>query len=368
MKTHLSEELRSEILYTITYWAGKTGLRAKKLTQWCDLPYQKYIRWRKRACSPVNPKKILPKSHWLLPDEIEAIVEFARKHPGHGYRYLTWLMTDEDVAYASASSIYRILKKHDLLQKKKGKPSSKGKGFRQPKRPHQHWHVDFSFFKIGSVFFYFIAVLDGYSRAILAWDLRLKMEERDAEIVIQAAKEAHPEATPRLISDRGSQFRGKDFQKFVCEIEATHVMTSPYYPQSNGKLERFHQTLKDYAYKKLPLDLEDGKRIIGEMISYYNEERLHSSIDYVTSYQCLNGFREQIVSQRKVKHQQAAAQRKAYWAQKDLASEETSDSISEPEEAEGRSAEERRAEEYSGQATMRQSRIRNWKPGAQALG
>ena len=89
----------------------------------------------------------------------------------------------------------------------------------------------------------------------------------------------------------------------------THVKTSPFYPQSNGKLERFHLTLKEYAYQKLPLDLEDGRRIIGEMIAYYNDERLHSAINYVTPSQCLAGHRDAILKQRKRKHREAARRR-----------------------------------------------------------
>lgn len=224
--------------------------------------------------------------------EVKAITDYCQKHPGHGYRRLAWMLTDDDVAYASPSTVYRILKGHGLLTLQERKPSRKGKGFNQPTKPHQHWHIDFSYFKIGSVFSYFIAVLGGYSRAILAWDLREKMEERDAEVVVQMAKEIYRDAKPRIISDQGSQFRSNDFKRFVTDIEATHVMTSPYYPLSNGKLERFHLTLKEYAYKKLPLDWDDGKRIIGEMIEYYNGERLHSAIDFVTPMQCLKGERK----------------------------------------------------------------------------
>jgi transposase InsO family protein len=358
MNTHVRETIRREIVNTIEHWAARTTLPAKRLTQWCELPYQKFLRWRRRSKEPDTvTKKVIPKRHWLLPSEIQGIVTYAHEHPGHGYRRLAWMLTDDDVAYASPSSVYRILKRHDLLILQEPKPSRKGHGFKQPKKPHQHWHVDFSYFKIGSVYFYFIAILDGYSRAILAWDLREKMEERDAEIVIQAAKEAYPNAKPRIISDQGSQFRSNDFKRFVSEIEATHVMTSPYYPQSNGKLERFHQTLKDHAYKKLPLDLEDGKRIIGEMIDYYNHERLHSSIDYVTPHQCLAGQRDRIVMERKAKHHEAAKNRHAYWAKKDLASTEDHGGLTTLEEAEAERAEERSAEEYSSQATMRQRRI-----------
>ena len=154
------------------------------------------------------------------------------------------MLTDDDVAYASPSTVYRILKSHDLLILQERKQSRKGKGFNQPIKPHEHWHIDFSYFKIGSVFFYFVGVLDGYSRAILAWDLREKMEERDAELVLQGAKEKYPEAEPRIISDQGSQFRSNDFKRFVSEIEATHVMTSPLLPTEQREVRAISSHIK----------------------------------------------------------------------------------------------------------------------------
>jgi putative transposase len=319
VNSHIREDKRREIVTLIEHWRAKTELSAKQLSQWCSLPYKKFLCWRRRLQQPEKPsRRAVPKGHWLLPAEIKAIVDYCQEHPGHGYRRLTWMLTDDNVAYASPSTVYRILKNQDMLILQEHKPSRKGKGFKQPSKPHQHWHIDFSYFKIGTVFYYFIAVLDGYSRAILAWDLREKMEERDAELVVQAAKELYPHAKPRIISDRGGQFRSDDFKRFVSDIEATHVMTSPYYPQSNGKLERFHLTLKEHAYKKLPLDWEDGKRIIREMIEYYNSERLHSAINYVTPHQCLTGQRDTIIKERKAKHQEAAKNRTAYWSEKSL--------------------------------------------------
>ena len=228
MNTHICESKRREIVQVIEYWRAKTELSAKALAQCCSLPYKKFLRWRKRLDQAPTSRKIVPKSHWLLPEEIRAIVDYSEAHPGHGYRRLAWMLTDDNVAYASPATVYRILKRHDLLITQERKPSRKGKGFEQPTKAHEHWHVDFSYFKIGGVFYYFIAILDGYSRTVLAWDLRAKMAERDAEQVIQAAKEMYPHAKPRIISDQGSQFRSHDFKKFVDHIEGTHVMTSPY--------------------------------------------------------------------------------------------------------------------------------------------
>lgn len=369
MKVHVSEGTRAQIVSSIEHWAARSELPTKQLADWVGLPYGKFLRWRKRLREPRSAAaKVIPKSHWLLPREVEAIVGYCRQNPGHGYRRLTWMLTDDDVAYASPSSVYRILKARGLLLLQEGRSSRKGKGFEQPCAAHEHWHVDFSYFKVGAVFYYFIGILDGYSRAILAWDLREKMEERDAEIVLQEAKERFPEATPRIISDCGGQFRSDDFKRFVTEIEASHVMTSPYHPQSNGKLERFHLTLKEYAYKRVPLDLADARRIIDNMIDYYNAERLHSSIGYVTPQQCLDGQREAIVERRRTKHREAAQMRKAYWAQKDLDESPADDLLQSPGEAEAARAEERAAKEYPGQATDEAQTPSGAQPGARAPG
>jgi putative transposase len=342
VNTHICESKRREIVLVIEHWRAKTELSAKTLAEWSSLPYKKFLRWRQKLGQAKQPsRKIVPKSHWLLPEEINAIIVYCQENPGHGYRRLAWMLTDANIAYASPSTVYRILKRHDMLVVQERKPSRKGKGFKQPTRPHQHWHVDFSYFKIGGVFYYFIGILDGYSRAILAWDLRAKMEERDAEHVIQMAKELYPHAKPRIISDQGSQFRSGDFTRFVELIEATHVMTSPYYPQSNGKIERFHKTLKEYAYSKSPMDWEDGKRIIAEMIEYYNGERLHSAIDYVTPLQCLTGERDAIVSERQEKHREAVKKRIAYWSEKTLEERASYAEMNGLEKAEATRAEER---------------------------
>ena len=176
-----------------------------------------------------------------------------------------------------------MLKSAGVIGSRPAKTSRKGRGFEQPLQPHEHWHVDFSYLNLGGTFYYLCSVLDGASRAILSWDIRPQMREADAEIVIQRAREAHPEARPRIITDNGPQFVAKDFKEFIRLWQTTHVFCSPYHPQSNGKLERFHRTLKEDAIRpKTPLTLEDAKRIVGGFIDHYNTVRLHSALGYIT--------------------------------------------------------------------------------------
>jgi putative transposase len=164
---------------------------------------------------------------------------------------------------------------------------------------------------IGGVFYFLCAVLDGCSRYITSWDIRPTMCEADAEVVLQRAREAFPEARPRVITDQGAQFKGREFQQFIKLWNAKHVMTSPYYPQSNGKIERFHKTLKHQAiHPRTPLSLDDAKRITGEFIETYNNTRLHSAIGYITPKDRLAGNHTTIHAQREHKLEAARELRK----------------------------------------------------------
>jgi putative transposase len=121
------------------------------------------------------------------------------------------------------------------LSKWNGKPSKKGTGFERPLAAHQHWHIDVSYINISGTFYYLCGILDGCSRYIVNWDLRESMTEADIEIILERAKELHPEARPRIISDNGPQFIAKDFKEFIRISGMTHVRTSPYYPPIERK-------------------------------------------------------------------------------------------------------------------------------------
>lgn len=220
-------------------------------------------------------------------------------------------MLDANVAAVAPSTTYRVLKNAGLMSPFKGKPTKKGTGFVQPLNPHEHWHIDFSYLNIGGIFNFLYAVLDCCSRMIVVWDIRPTMREVDSEIVLQKARETYPTACPRIISDQGSQFKSREFKSFIAQWQASHVMTSPYYPQSNGKLERFHQTLKDQAIRPLtPLDLEEAKRVTGDFIEYYNTTRLHSAIGFIAPKDRLEGRHLEIYQTRDKKLEDARAGRK----------------------------------------------------------
>jgi putative transposase len=225
----------------------------------------------------------VPRDHWLTEHEIACICNFARANPLEGYRRMTFMMLDADVVACSPASVYRVLKKAGLLAGQSPNVTKKGTGYVQPLKPHQEWHVDVSYLNIAGTFYFLCSILDGYSRFIVHWEIREKMEEIDVQTIIQRAREQFPGTTPRIISDNGPQFIAKDFKEFIRIAGMTHVRTSPYYPQSNGKIERWHKTLKgDCIRVKVPLSLDDARNIVADFVTHYNQVRLHSAIGYVT--------------------------------------------------------------------------------------
>ena len=131
------------------------------------------------------------------------------------------------------------------------------------------------------------------------------------EVILQRAAEKYPDAATRIISDNGPQFIAKDFKEFIRISGMTHVKTSPYYPQSNGKIERWHQSVKRECIRpKTPLSLEDARRVIGEFVTHYNTVRLHSSIGYVTPQDMLDGRQAAIHAGRDRKLEAAREERR----------------------------------------------------------
>jgi transposase InsO family protein len=266
---------------------------------WLGLREGKFYEWTGRYGRANEHNARIPRDTWLEDWEKRAIVDFHRQYPLEGYRRLTFMMLDRDIAAVSPASAYRVLKAAGCLSRRGFKPSKKGTGFVQPLRAHEHWHVDISYLNISGTFYYLCSVLDGASRFIVHWEIRAQMTEQDVQTVLQRAREKFPGQSPRIISDNGPQFIAKDFKEFIRICGMTHVRTSPYYPQSNGKLERWHRTIKgDCIRPATPLTLDDARRLVSRYVEHYNHVRLHSAIGYVTPADKLAGRERAIFDAR----------------------------------------------------------------------
>jgi len=298
-KEWVEAETRDQVVDFVKKWSGKTELAVSLFVGWLGLSRSKYYHWQDRYGKVNEHNKDIPRDHWLQEWEKKKIVEFYLQYPLEGYRRLTYMMLDRGVVAVSPSSTYRVLKAAGLLDKWNRKESKKGTGFVPPQWPHEHWHVDMAYLNLGGTFYYLCSVLDGYSRYIVHWELMASMTERDVELVLQRAKEKYPQAKPRIVSDNGPQFIAKDFKEFIRLTGMTHVRTSPYYPQSNGKLERWHQSFKTEGWRPgLAQNEEQGKELTGKYVRHYNEVRLHSAIAYVAPKDKLEGRERDIWRRR----------------------------------------------------------------------
>jgi len=290
----------------VNHWTERAELPARRLLAWLRLATSKFHDWKHRYGKVNEHNAKVPRDWWLEDWEKQAIVDYHDRHPLEGYRRLTFMMLDDDVVAVSPASVYRVLKAARRLDRHRFSPSKKGTGFVQPLSAHAHWHVDVSYINVSGTFYYLTSVLDGFSRAIVHSELRESMTERDVETIVQRGLERYPDAKPRIISDNGPQFIARDFKEFIRAAGITHVRTSAYYPQSNGKLERWHGSLKRECVRPaVPASLEEARRLISSYVEYYNTVRLHSALGYVTPMDKLAGLDAAIFAERDRKLEEA---------------------------------------------------------------
>jgi transposase InsO family protein len=307
-------ELRDAVVDFVQRFSARTELSARWMLARLGVAPTQFYRWSARYGRVNTHNGRIPRDHWLTAAERRAILRYHETHAPEGYRRMTYMMLDADIVAVSPATVYRVLRAAGVLDRWNGKPSKKGTGFIQPLRPHEHWHIDISYLNIAGTFYYLCSILDGASRYIVHWELRERMTTADVETVLQRAREQYPEATPRIISDNGPQFIAKDFKEFIRLAGMTHVRTSPYYPQSNGKLERWHQTLKVTTIRpKVPGSLDEARRMVTAFVAYYNHRRLHSAIGFIAPADLLAGRAAAIWATRDRKLEAARKGRQALW-------------------------------------------------------
>ena len=303
--------MREEAIAFVDMWKEKTSLPAKVFCQWIGISESRLCIWRTRSGMPTAHAPFVPREDCLSLEEIEAIVSFYRGHPADGYRRCTYMMIDQNIACASPSTVYSALKRAGVLRPRRGKAGCKGKGFHQPLGPHHHWHTDITHVKVCGIPANLCSIIDGFSRYCVAHRLSKNGEALDAEAVFQQGIERFPAAKGRVISDNGKQFVCKEYRELLTMSGFTYCNTSPYYPQSNGKQERFHGSLKSESLNhKHLVDFEYAQKVIDTYVDGYNNVRLHSAIGYVTPHDMLVGRAPAIQAERYQKLKDARERRR----------------------------------------------------------
>lgn len=283
------------------------------------LPRSTYFDWARSGGKQARPPAVRPKGHHITPEERETVIAFARDHREEGYRRLAFMMLDAGVAAVRPSTVYLILQEAGLIGRWKTPTVGAHKtGFDQPDRPHEQWHTDIAYLNILGSQYFLISVLDGFSRAIIHHEIRLRMETTDVEIVIQRALDtlAQGSPRPRIISDNGSQYVSGQFKAFLRESGCAHSKARVRHPQSNGKIERWHKTIKGECVRRQALgDLDEARAVIAAYVEHYNTQRLHAALEYLTPADALRGPEHMAakLAQRKAALDVADRQRRAYW-------------------------------------------------------
>ena len=256
----------------------------------------------------------------LLPQEEEAIVSYALDHPREGYRRLSYMMIDEDVVYCSPSSVYNVLSDRDLLCRWKPR-TSVGVPVEKPTAPHQRWHTDIMYLWIAGRWYFFVSVIDGYSRYIVHWELLNSMRADDITLVVHRALEKVSGETPDIVSDNGCQYTSRDFKMLIKHFQLKHITIRIRHPESNAVVERLHRSVRDGLSDKELRDLSHARQIIGEWVVYYNKKRLHAGIMYLRPEDYHVGRQEFLLQERREKLHQARInrrkvnlQKRVFWA------------------------------------------------------
>ena len=279
-------------------------------------------RWRASALQgkqDISGNSVRIPWNKLSPPEEAAVSAAARESPEWSSRQLATWITDHLRLSVGGSTVYRLLKREGLVKPPDMKLLAGKEYQRKTSGPHQMWATDASYFRVvGWGYYYMVTVMDDYSRSILAWKLQVDMTADPFIQVVQVAvditgmTEVPLEDRTRLLSDNGSGYVSRAFQDYLSLVGIRHIRAAPYHPQTNGKLERYHQSIKQEVNQvpyEAPGDLEEA---ITGFVDYYNNRRYHKALGNVTPDDVLHGRREEILITRKEVKAQTLARRKRY--------------------------------------------------------
>ncbi len=313
---------KREIIHLVEH----SDLSVKRTLAELNVPRSSFYRWYQQfeedGLAGLEAKPSQAKRFWnRIPDSVrEQVVELALEYPDQSSRQLAWQFTDENGYFISESSVYRILKAYDLLENPAFEIIPVKDKFEKPtKRVNEMWQTDFTQFKIlGWGWYYLSTVLDDYSRYILAWKLTPTMNAQDVQDTLEVALEkagiekVKVRHKPRLLSDNGPCYLSGDLKAFLEDRYLQHIRSAPYHPMTQGKIERYHRSMKNvvklqnYYY---PWELEQA---IEAFVEYYNHERYHEALDNLTPADVYSGRSEEILSRREKIKQQTLQNRRQF--------------------------------------------------------
>jgi putative transposase len=294
---------------------AELGLSASTFYRWQQ-------RYRRDGEVGLVDRRPQPATIWnrLRPEEEQTILQTALREPDHSPREIACWISDHEKFTVSESSVYRVLKRHGLVREVKleGFPASQEYRIKTT-RVNEQWQSDASyFFVVGWGWYYLISVLDDYSRMILAWELKKDMTSASISGVVERAveftgmKNVSVKDRTRLVSDNGSSYLSHAFEAYLQMLQIRHIRCAPHHPQTNGKIERFHETLKARLNLLVYTSVEQLRVAMAEFIEFYNQRRYHEGIGNVRPADVYYGRREEILRRREEQKRRTLYERIQY--------------------------------------------------------
>jgi transposase InsO family protein len=282
--------------------------------------YAWYRRYREEGKTGHAAKPPAARRYWnrIPPPIRQGVVDAALAAPEHSARELAWELTDRTGHFLSESSVYRILKAHDLITAPAFVLIKAGDRFQHPtRRPNELWQTDFTYLRVvGWGWYYLSTVLDDYSRYILAWTLTATMQATDVEATLELAQaktgvdRVAVHHRPRLLSDNGPCYVSGELQRYLARHGLTHTRGAPYHPMTQGKIERYHRSLKNVVKLENYYSPWELERAIARFIEHYNYRRYHEALHNVTPADVYYGRHQTILSRREQIKRATLEQRK----------------------------------------------------------
>lgn len=283
------------------------------------VPYGSYYRWKRdeawkrETTPPIHPVQVFE----ALPEEKAAVKDYALSHADIRHRELAWRMIDEDVAYLSPSTVYRILLEENLMNRHRGRKKRYRDETEKATRPDQIWATDFMYLTINEEQYFFTAFIDEYSRYIVHWELMSSMDGRSLSIAAQAALQTLPlneegRATiqPIIRSDNGSGYISSEFGSVLEYHRLVHNRIRPHCPEENGVIERANRTFREKLDEFELTSRSEAVDALSSIVTHYNTIRLHSSLGYKPPATFYRGNPEEVDTNRALKLRQARHKRK----------------------------------------------------------
>jgi transposase InsO family protein len=290
------------------------------------LPSATYYRWIERESDGALTDEVITPIRTGLPPmpmEEAAVCQYARAHARTGYKKLTWLMVDENVAFLGPNQVYEVLQKYDAMSQRGTQSAALLNRPPEPQRPDERWHVDIMYLLVDVRWCYLVDILDAYSRYLVHWTLNLTMTADTLTLTVQTALDQlrdrgadgfNQSLRPEIVHDNGSQFVSAEWRRLVAGTAIKDIATKVAHPQSNGRLERLHRSHREEGLIDADLGgYYSAQEALANWSRFYNQRRPHAALQYLCPVDYYRGDPTARRQERAAKLERAKQLRHAYW-------------------------------------------------------